>query len=245
MSHYLIQEIESTPNLDVRMSTQVAGGSGEGRLQQLVLRGTCTGAEETVDADALFVLIGADPHTDWLPPEVRRDPHGFLFTGESLSDMPEWPFKRQPYAQETSMPRVCAAGDVRRSSVKRVASAAGEGSIAYWLVQSHFANERLEVGDHELASGPTPTHSQRRRRLPVLLGTSQDIDNIAPMVEYPTLQWAGGREGTCYREGPCGRTNRSMAHCDRGQDEAARIATVDLWSRLPREAFEHPCALGG
>ena len=146
MSHYLIQEIESTPNLDVRLSTRVVGGRGEGRLQQLVLRETCTGTQETVDADALFVLIGADPHTDWLPPDVRRDPHGFLFTGEALSDIREWPLERQPYSLETNMPGVFAAGDVRRSSVKRVASAVGEGSIAIQLVQSHFANERHDAG---------------------------------------------------------------------------------------------------
>ena len=86
MSHYLIQEIEATPNLDVRTCTEVVGGNGEGRLQQLVLRESGTGKRETVAGDALFVLIGADPHTDWLPPEIVRDPSGFLLTGEELSD---------------------------------------------------------------------------------------------------------------------------------------------------------------
>lgn len=146
MSHYLIQEIESTPNLDLRTCTEVAGGGGDGRLQQLVLRETDTGLREAVDADALFVLIGADPHTDWLPPQVTRDPHGFLLTGEDQSDIPDWPLDRPPYSLETSMPGVFAAGDVRRSSVKRVASAVGEGSIAIRLVQTHFTNERLDAG---------------------------------------------------------------------------------------------------
>ncbi len=146
MSHYLIQEIDSTPNLAVRTCTQVAGGSGEGRLQQLVLRETGGDTQEIVDADALFVLIGADPHTDWLPPEVRRDRHGFLLTGEELSDIPEWLLERRPQSLETSMPGVFAAGDVRRSSVKRVASAVGEGSIAVGLAQTHLANGHPDGG---------------------------------------------------------------------------------------------------
>ena len=145
MSHYLIQEIEATPNLDVRTCAEVVGGNGEGRLQELVLRDSGTGKEETVAGDALFVLIGADPHTDWLPPEIARDPSGFLLTGEELSDSSNWPLERRPHSLETSMPGVLAAGDVRRSSVKRVASAVGEGSIAIRHVQTLFANERLDV----------------------------------------------------------------------------------------------------
>jgi len=145
MSHYLIQEIESTPNIHVRTCTEVVGGNGEGRLQQLVLRETYTGEHETVAADALFALIGADPHTDWLPPRIARDPNGFLLTGEELSETSNWPLERRPYSLETSMPCVFAAGDVRSSSVKRVASAVGEGSIAIRLVQTLLANEKLEV----------------------------------------------------------------------------------------------------
>ena len=79
-------------------------------------------ANKTVAADALFVLIGADPHTDWLRPDIARDPNGFLLTGEELSDDFNWSLERRPYSLETSMPGVFAAGDVRRSSVKRVAS---------------------------------------------------------------------------------------------------------------------------
>lgn len=145
MSHYLIQEIESTSNLQVRACTEVVGGSGDGRLQQLVLRETNTGEEKWVAADALFVLIGADPHTNWLPPEVATDRNGFLLTGEELSEDSAWPLERRPFPLETSLPGVFAAGDVRRSSVKRVASAVGEGSIAIRLVQTLFANERPDV----------------------------------------------------------------------------------------------------
>jgi thioredoxin reductase (NADPH) len=134
MSHYLVQTIGVTPNIDVRTRTTVVGGGGDGRLRELVLRDAATGTDETVRADALFALIGAHPHTDWLPADIARDRHGFLCTGDDLPDPERWPLKRRPFALETSMPGVLAAGDVRHGSVKRVASAVGEGSIAVQLV---------------------------------------------------------------------------------------------------------------
>jgi thioredoxin reductase (NADPH) len=146
MSDYLVRGIQATPNVDVRTGTAVVGGGGEGRLQQLVLRESGTGEQETVAADALFVLIGAHPHTDWLPPEIARNARGFLLTGEEFPDECNWPLERRPYPLETSMPGVFAAGDVRHSSVKRVASAVGEGSIAISLVQTLLAHERLGAG---------------------------------------------------------------------------------------------------
>lgn len=145
MSHYLSREIEVTSSIDVRLNTEVIAGSGEGRLQHLVLVDRATDKQETVAADALFVLIGADPHTDWLPPNVARDPNGFLLTGEEAADSCNWPMKRRPHSLETTMPGVFAAGDVRRSSVKRVASAVGEGSIAIRLVQTLLADEEVDV----------------------------------------------------------------------------------------------------
>ncbi len=145
MSHYLVRGVEAAPNVDVRTGTAVVGGGGEGRLQQLVLRDTATGEEETVATDALFVMIGARPHSDWLPPDVARDAHGFLLTG---AEIPEgyWPLERRPLSLETSMPGVLAAGDVRHASVKRVASAVGEGAIAVQRLHSLFADERLYPG---------------------------------------------------------------------------------------------------
>lgn len=141
MSHYLIQEVQATPSIDVRTSATVVGGGGDGRLRELVLREAATGDEETVAADALFVLIGAHPHTDWLPHDIARDRHGFLCTGEDLPNDHRWPLARRPFALETSMPGVLAAGDVRQGSVKRVASAVGEGSVAVQLVHNLFAAE--------------------------------------------------------------------------------------------------------
>lgn len=134
MSHYLVHEIEATPSVEVRTGTTVVGGGGDGRLRELVLRDGSAGDERAVTADALFVLIGARPHTDWLPREIARDRNGFLYTGEAVPGHDGWPLERPPSALETSMPGVLAVGDVRHGSVKRVASAVGEGSIAVQLV---------------------------------------------------------------------------------------------------------------
>ena len=134
MSQYLIDQISATPNIDVRTTTQIAAAAGTGNLEALTLQDTKTGSTRTVPASALVVLIGAVPHTDWLPPHIGRDAHGFIPTG---SDLPQdgnpaarWTLPRPPLPLETSMPGVFAAGDVRHGSVKRVASAVGEGSIA-------------------------------------------------------------------------------------------------------------------
>jgi thioredoxin reductase (NADPH) len=134
MSHYLVQQIEATPNIEVRTDTEVVDGGGDGWLQHLTLRCRSDLAEQVVEADALFLMIGAKPHTDWLPPVVERDPGGFVMTGADVSGSAFEALGRSPLAMETSVPSVLAAGDVRHGSVKRVASAVGEGSIAIQLV---------------------------------------------------------------------------------------------------------------
>jgi thioredoxin reductase (NADPH) len=134
----------------------VVGGGGDGGLEQLVLRNSATGESETCAADALFVLIGARPHTDWLPADIARDAHGFLLTGAEVLDGGHWPLERPPLSFETSMPAVFAAGDVRHGSVKRVASAVGAGAIAAQLVQSLFADERLHLPLRTEPAAPTP-----------------------------------------------------------------------------------------
>ncbi len=144
MSHYLVHELEGVPNVEVRVGTEVVGGGGDGRLQYLELRSDATGEHETVDADGLFVLIGARPRTDWLPERIARDPEGFLLTGADLADDHGWPLERSPALLETSMPGVFASGDVRHGSVKRVASAVGEGSIAIQLVHGLLGAGQLE-----------------------------------------------------------------------------------------------------
>jgi thioredoxin reductase (NADPH) len=102
------------------------------------------GDRETVAADGLFVLIGARPHTAWLPEEIARDGDGFVLTGEDVASDGRWPLERQPFSLETSMPGVFAAGDVRHGAVKRVASAVGEGAIAIQLVHGLFESDRLD-----------------------------------------------------------------------------------------------------
>ena len=153
MSHYLVREVEATPNVDVRLGTSVVGGGGDGHLDHIVLREGAAGTHETVAADGLFVLIGARPHTDWLPADIARDRHGFLFTGADVTDHRGWPLRRRPFLLETSMPGVFAVGDVRHDSVKRVASAVGEGSIAIQLVHSLFVSEQL-VGEGTASVAP-------------------------------------------------------------------------------------------
>lgn len=138
MSHYLVRMIEATANVDVRTGTEIVGGGGDGHLERLVLRDRALSEERTVAADALFVLIGARPKTAWLPEAIARDPYGFLLTGDDVRDG-GWPLERNPLPFETSLPGVFAAGDVRRASVKRVAAAVGEGSVAAQQVQQFLA----------------------------------------------------------------------------------------------------------
>jgi thioredoxin reductase (NADPH) len=119
---------------------KVAGGAGAGRLQSLILQDTASGARCSVPADALFVVIGSQPRTQWLGDTVARDERGFILTGP---DVPahtgaRWPPGNLPLPLETSLPGVFAAGDVRRGSVKRVASAVGEGAAAIPLVHRHL-----------------------------------------------------------------------------------------------------------
>jgi thioredoxin reductase (NADPH) len=139
MSDYLVRHVETTANIDVRLRTEVVGGGGAGRLDHLVLRDTASHAETTVDAQALFLLIGARPATEWLPPAVARDDYGFVLTGPDVTSDHGWSLERSPFLLETSMPGVFAAGDVRHGAVKRVASAVGEGSIAVQLMHQYFA----------------------------------------------------------------------------------------------------------
>jgi thioredoxin reductase (NADPH) len=137
MSQYLIRDIETAPSIEVRYRTEVAGGGGDGRLEQLRLRHRDTGHTETEPADGLFVLIGAEPFTDWLPDAVGRDQWGYILTGPDLAE--RWTLEREPYILETCTPGVFAVGDVRHGSVKRVASAVGDGSIAIRLAHDYLA----------------------------------------------------------------------------------------------------------
>jgi thioredoxin reductase (NADPH) len=141
MSQYLIDQIGRIDNIDVRTCTEVDGVDGDGHLQTVLLR-DLRGTEETVPAGRLFVFIGASPTTEWLGEGIARDPKGFVLTGPDLlrdgRPPPGWQAAREPYYLETSRPGIFAAGDVRHKSVKRVASAVGEGAMAVTLVHRYL-----------------------------------------------------------------------------------------------------------
>jgi thioredoxin reductase (NADPH) len=138
MSHYLIEQIAAIDKIEVFTRTQAIAAEGEnGRLARLRLRGP-DGDERTIDADACFIFIGALPRTDWLDGVVARDAHGFILAGPEARAH-GWPLSREPYTLETSVPGVFVAGDVRARSIKRVASAVGEGSMAVSLIHEYLA----------------------------------------------------------------------------------------------------------
>ena len=142
MSSYLVDRIEASPNIEVRCGTEVVGARGDGHLESLTLLDRDTGAREDVDASWLFAFIGASPRTDWLGDGVVRNDLGFVVTGQELlrpAGPPAGRCRRSPYALETSVPGVFAAGDVRLDSMKRVASAVGEGAMAVYLVHRYLA----------------------------------------------------------------------------------------------------------
>jgi len=136
MSDYLIRETDAAPNIEVRYGVELAGGAGADHLESLVLEHQQTRTRWSVPADGLFVLIGSEPRTEWLGESVARDQWGFILTGPDVPDDADasWPAGWQPLPHETSLPGVFAAGDVRHGSVKRVASAVGEGAVTIPLV---------------------------------------------------------------------------------------------------------------
>ena len=137
MSDYLIREVNANPRITVRTSCEVIGGGGEGRLEWLTLCDSITREEHRVDADALMLLLGAEPCSDWLPSEVAVDDRGFVLTGR---DIPKdrWQDGLPPAPLATSVPGVFAVGDVRSDSMKRVAAASGEGSSVVPLVHEYL-----------------------------------------------------------------------------------------------------------
>jgi thioredoxin reductase (NADPH) len=139
MSHYLIEQLAALPNVTVRTETVAIAAEGEhGRLRRLRVREP-DGEESAMEADACFVFIGASPRTDWLEGVVARDERGFILAGPDVQTN-EWPLAREPYPLETSVPGIFVAGDVRARSIKRVASAVGEGSMAVSLIHEYLAN---------------------------------------------------------------------------------------------------------
>jgi thioredoxin reductase (NADPH) len=137
MSHYLVEQIAALANIDVRTGTSAVSASGDGHLAALRVRGP--EGEDELDADACFVFIGAAPRTDWLRDVVARDERGFILAGLDAKTA-GWQLPRDPYLLETTVPGVFVAGDVRARSIKRVASAVGEGSMSVSLVHQYLVD---------------------------------------------------------------------------------------------------------
>jgi thioredoxin reductase (NADPH) len=143
MSDYLVTELRRTPNVFVRLGVELVDGEGEEQLETIVIRDRSSNERECIPSDGLFVMIGAEPRTDWLGDAVARDERGYILTGGDLAGSADWPLDRAPMLLETSLPGVFAAGDVRAGSVKRVTTAMGEGATAIQLVHQYLA------ADHE------------------------------------------------------------------------------------------------
>ena len=140
MSRYLIDQIENNPKIAVLTRTQVIRACGNGHLERIVLQ--TPHGEQVRETNSLFIFIGAAPKTDWITPEVAKDNKGFILSGPDLKMRApkSWPLDRDPYLLETSVPGIFVAGDVRFNSIKRCASAVGEGSIAIQFVHQYLAS---------------------------------------------------------------------------------------------------------
>lgn len=149
MSQYLIEQIGSNPCITVETNSQVVALHGENSLEAIDIDDRRTQTVTRRTATVLFVMIGADAETSWLPPQVARDPNGYLLTGPHAGDTVHWTARRNPFELETTAPGIFAAGNVRSGSVKRVATGVGEGGMAIAFVHQFLA----------LASRPPPVSS--------------------------------------------------------------------------------------
>jgi len=142
MSRYLIDQIEQTENISVMVNTEIVAATGSDRLEEITLKNRRSGTTETVPADAIFIFIGAEPHSDIVAGIVERSDAGFILTGPDLireGRRPKnWKLQRDPFLLETSMPGIFAAGDVRHGVIRRVASAVGQGAVAVSLIHKYL-----------------------------------------------------------------------------------------------------------
>jgi thioredoxin reductase (NADPH) len=143
MSRYLVDQLSTRPNIDVRFETEVAGVHGDDSLEAIDVQDSATGETSRLESGGLFVFIGADAQTSWLPSEIALDERGFVLTGSDMQAAGHWALERDPYLLETSVPGVFACGDVRFSPVKRVAAAVGEGSMAIAFVHQYLRDANL------------------------------------------------------------------------------------------------------
>lgn len=151
MSHYLIDQIRTRPNIEVLHDSQVAAVHGEVSLTEIEIRNSVTGEVSRHASGALFLFIGADPQTEWLPAEIARDERGFVLTGPDAGGVDHWELERDPYLLETSVPGIFACGDIRLGPVKRVAAAVGEGSMAISFVHQYLQQTLGRTTDRAVA----------------------------------------------------------------------------------------------
>jgi thioredoxin reductase (NADPH) len=138
MSRYLIDQLATRSNIHKLFRTEVAAVHGDVSLEAIDVRNVATGETTRLESGGLFILIGADAETAWLPPEIALDDHGYVLTGSEVTAAERWELERDPYLLETSVPGIFACGDVRSSPVKRVAAAVGEGSMAIAFVHQYL-----------------------------------------------------------------------------------------------------------
>jgi thioredoxin reductase (NADPH) len=158
MSHYLIAQLESKPNIKIEVLSQVVGVEGTDHVEAIVIEDRKSGERRRQPTDSLFVFIGADAETSWLPPAVICDQRGYVCTGRDVTDLVaqqngSWPLERDPYLLETSVPGIFAVGDVRHGSIKRVASGVGEGSMAIAFVHQYLGERQTGTVDTVSPSG--------------------------------------------------------------------------------------------
>lgn len=166
MSHYLVEQIRSTDNIHVRLNTTVVGVHGQDRLEAITVA-DAAGVKETIPATALFIFIGAMPHTEYLDGVVERDRQGFIITGPDLAPRPPgWSLDRLPFPLETSVPGIFAAGDVRHGSVKRVAAGVGEGATAVRSIHVHLESSASKRASSSMETGVARTELDSARALP-------------------------------------------------------------------------------
>jgi thioredoxin reductase (NADPH) len=152
MSRYLIDQLGARRNIDAVFGAEVAAVHGDVSLEAIDLRDRATGETTRLESGGLFIFIGADAQTAWLPPEIALDHHGYVLTGSDMRAAGRWTLERDPYLLETSVPGIFACGDVRFAPVKRVAAAVGEGSMAIAFVHQYLKD--AGALDSALVAGP-------------------------------------------------------------------------------------------
>jgi thioredoxin reductase (NADPH) len=157
MSHYLIDQLAARSNVHVLFRTEVVGAHGADSLEAIDVRNSETGETTQLESGALFLFIGADAETGWLPPEIALDPRGYVLTGPDVGAESAWHLDRDRYLLETSVAGIFACGDVRSGPVKRVASAVGEGSLAIAFVHQYLRETEASSINAVVATAPAAT----------------------------------------------------------------------------------------